>query len=220
MFERKRRTVIAEDHTILREGLRSLLHALNSGYEIVGEAPDGVEAVRCAATFKPDLMLLDLSMPKMNGLTAIEKIKKCSPQTKVLVLTIHKEEDFILEAFRSGADGYCLKDSTNNELERALECVFSGKPYVSPAIGAKVIEGYMDGRRNLKPQSSWDTLTARERQVLKIIGEGYKNREIADYLCISPKTVEKHRSNIISKLDLHSASSLTAYAIEKGIVAK
>ena len=215
----KKRIVIAEDHTILREGLRMLL-ASNPEFEVVGEAEDGLEAIRAAETQKPDLILMDLSMPRMNGMGAIQEIKKQVPSTKILVLTVHKTEEYILTTLKAGADGYILKDATHGELMLAIEHIFSGKSYLSPGISEKVIEGYLEGRRTIKTSSSWDTLTQREREILKMIAEGYKNKDIADYLCISAKTVEKHRANLMKKLDLHSASSLTAFAMEKGLIAK
>jgi DNA-binding NarL/FixJ family response regulator len=218
-MSQKVRIVIAEDHTILREGLRSLLSS-NPSFEIVGEAEDGREAIKCVEKFKPDLILTDLSMPRMNGMEAIKEIKRESPTTKVLVLTVHRAEEYILATFRAGADGYLLKDSTHAELVMAVKKVLSGKHYISPEISEKVIEGYLDGRRTLKTKSSWETLTQREREILKLIAEGYKNKGIADDLCISVKTVEKHRANLMEKLDLHSIQALTAFAIERGLVTK
>jgi DNA-binding NarL/FixJ family response regulator len=218
-MSQKVRIVIAEDHTILREGLRSLLSS-NPSFEIVGEAEDGREAIKCVEKFKPDLILTDLSMPRMNGMEAIKEIKRESPTTKVLVLTVHRAEEYILATFRAGADGYLLKDSTHAELVMAVKKVLSGKHYISPEISEKVIEGYLDGRRTLKTKSSWETLTQREREILKLIAEGYKSKGIADDLCISVKTVEKHRANLMEKLDLHSIQALTAFAIERGLVAK
>ncbi len=215
----KKTIVIAEDHTILREGLRSLLSG-DDEFKVVGEAEDGLEAVRSASSLTPDLILLDLAMPKMNGIAAIKEIKKQTPQTKVLALTIHKSEEYILEAFQSGADGYCLKDSTHYELLMAIRSVLSGKTYLSPDISEKVLTGYLEGKKSIKTSTSWDSLTQREREILKLIGEGYKNKEISDYLCISVKTVEKHRANLMKKLDLHNVSALTAYSIEKGLVIK
>ena len=216
-MNQKVRIVIAEDHTILREGLRSLLSS-DPSFEIVGEAEDGREAIKCVEKFRPDLILTDLSMPRMNGMEAIKEIKRQSPKTKVLVLTVHKAEEYILATFRAGANGYLLKDSTHAELVMAVKKVLSGKQYISPEISEKVIEGYLEGKKTLKSQTSWETLTQREREILKLIAEGYKNKEIAEDLCISVKTVEKHRANLMEKLDLHSIQALTAFAIEKGLV--
>lgn len=213
----KRRICIAEDHTILREGLKALISS-NPHLEIVGEAEDGREAVRLVEKIKPDLILLDLSMPRMHGVEALREMKKRRPETKVLVLTVHKSEEYVLAALQAGANGYVLKDATHAELSIAIENVLTGKPYLSPGISEGVIEGYLKGRRIPQPSTPWDTLTQREREILKLIGERYKNREIADELCISVKTVEKHRANLMEKLDLHSASALTAFAIQKGLV--
>ncbi|PKN22352.1 MAG: DNA-binding response regulator [Deltaproteobacteria bacterium HGW-Deltaproteobacteria-21] len=215
----KRKIVIAEDHKILREGLKSLLRTIDD-LEIVGEAADGLEAIRCVENYHPELLLLDLSMPKMNGISVIRDIKSRFPETKILVLTIHESEDYILESFHSGLDGYCLKDANYSELLIAIRSVLEGKTYLSPSISEKVLAGFLDDRKTLKSRSSWDMITQREREVLKLVGEGYKNKEIADYLCISVKTVEKHRSNIMRKLDVHTSSALTAIAIEKGLVTK
>jgi len=215
----KFRIVIAEDHTILREGLRSLLSS-SPDFEIVGEAEDGREAIRCVEKLKPHLVLTDLSMPRMNGMDAIREIKRRSPETKILVLTVHKTEEYILTTLQAGADGYLLKDSTHAELLMAVRHVLSGKHYISPGISDKVLEGYLEGRKTLKTRTSWETLTQREREILKLIAEGYKNKEIADDLCISVKTVEKHRANIMEKLNLHNVQALTTYAIEKGLVSR
>jgi two-component system response regulator NreC len=215
----KYRIVIAEDHTILREGLRSLLSS-SSDFEVVGEAEDGREAIRCVEKLKPDLILTDLSMPRMNGMEAIREIKKQSPKTKILVLTVHKTEEYILATLKAGADGYLLKDSTHTELVMAVRNVMSGRHYISPGVSEKVIEGYIEGRKTLKPRTSWETLTQREREILKLIAEGYRNKEIADDLCISVKTVEKHRANLMEKLNLHNVQALTAFAIGKGLVSR
>jgi len=211
------RIVIAEDHTILREGLKALLSA-KADFSIVGEAEDGRDAIRCVGQERPDLILMDLSMPKMNGLEAIREIKKQNPDTKVIVLTVHKTEEYILASLRAGADGYVLKDATHSELEMAINNVLKGKRFLSPGISEKVIGGYLEGKTTGKTKSVWDTLTQREREILKLIAEGNKNKEIADYLCISLKTVEKHRTNLMKKLDLHNVASLTAFAMEKGLI--
>ena len=215
----KHKIIIAEDHTILREGLRALLSS-DPDLEVVGEAEDGQEAIRVVEKFKPGLVLMDLSMPRMNGMDAIKEIKKRSPDTKVLVLTVHKTDEYILATLQAGADGYVLKDSTNVELRMAIRNVLGGKFFISPGVSGKLIEGYLENKRPLKPSTPWETLTSREKGILKLIAEGYKNKEIADFLCISVKTVEKHRANLMQKLDLHSVSTLTALAIEKGLITK
>ena len=209
--------VIAEDHTILRDSLQSLLE-MQEDLTVVGLAAHGLEAVQCADAFQPDIILMDISLPKMDGLSAIREIKQRHPEIKILTLTVHRDEEYILAAFKAGADGYCLKDAHFDEVLNAIRIVLSGKSYMSPEVSEKVLEGYLEGRKTLKTGSSWNSLTQREKEVLKLIAEGHKNAEIADFLCISVKTVNKHRSNLMQKLDLHNASALTAYAIEKGLV--
>ena len=215
----KQRILIVEDHTILREGLKSLLSS-HLDFEIVGEAGDGLEAIRAVDRVQPNLILMDLSMPRMDGIAAIREIKKKWPKIRVLALTVHKTEEYIMATLGSGADGYILKDTTHAELLEAIRIILSGKRVLSPSISEKVIEGCLDGKRKAPLKSSWDTLTRREREILKLIGEGNRNKKIAEFLCISPKTVEKHRANIMDKLNLHNASVLTAYAIEKGLITK
>ena len=215
----KKRIFIAEDHTILREGLKVLLSG-NPDFEIVGEAADGLEAISGIEKFSPDLILIDLSMPRMDGIESIREIKKRQSAVKIIALTVHKTEEYVLATLKAGADGYILKDSTHSDLIVAIKSVLNGKRYLSPGISKLVIEGYLEGKETLKTKSSWETLTQRERGILKLIGEGYKNKQIADFLCISPKTVEKHRSNLMSKLNLHSTSALTAFALEKGLISK
>ena len=214
-----KKIVIAEDHTILRDGLRSLLNS-DERCEVVGEAADGLEAIRCVEQCSPDLILLDLSMPRMSGASVIKEVKARFPEVKVLALSVHDSEEYILETFQLGADGYCTKAASHSELLMAIGSVLSGKRYISPDISDKVLEGFIEERKTLKAASSWETLTQREKEVLKMVGEGYKNKEIADFLCISVKTVQKHRANIMRKLNLHSASLLTSYAIDKGLVEK
>lgn len=218
-MEDKKRIFIAEDQTIVRDGLRALLSS-NPNLEVVGEAEDGRELIRNIEEYNPDLILMDLSMPRMNGMEAIKEVKKLLPDTKILVLTIHKTEEYILPVLKAGADGYVLKNDTQSELMTAIKSVLEGKSYLSPGVSQKVIEGYVEGSKIVKTKSSWDTLTQREREILKLIAEGYKNREIADDLCISIKTVVKHRANLMEKLDLHNVSALTTFAIEKGLVTR
>lgn len=216
-MENKLSIVLADDHTILREGLRALLSA-DPSIEIVGEAQDGREAVRRVEKLGPDLLLMDLSMPRMSGMDAIREIKKRYPETKIIALTVHKTEEYLLTTLQAGADGFVLKDATHDELLMAIKNVMGGKSYLSPGVSQKVIEGYLKGRESTQSLSSWETLSQREREVLKLIAEGFKNKEIAEDLCISLKTVEKHRANLMKKLDLHNAAALTVYAVEKGLV--
>jgi two-component system response regulator NreC len=211
------RIVIAEDHTILRAGLRALLSS-RKDIEVVGEAGDGREAVRIVDKLVPDLLLIDLSMPKMNGIEAIREIKGRHPQIKVIVLTVHKSEEYIIASLDAGAKGYILKDASHNELILALEYVMDGKIFLSPSISDKVVGAYLEQKKKKNTSSLLDNLTSREQEILKLIAEGYRNKDIADHLFISLKTVEKHRSNLMQKLDRRNTAALTAYAIEKGIV--
>jgi two-component system response regulator NreC len=218
-MKKQYRIAIAEDHTILREGLRALLIS-EPDFDVVCEAGDGRDAIQCIEEHQPDLILMDLSMPRMNGLEAIKEIKKRSRTTMVMALTVHKSEEYILATLQAGADGYVLKDTTHAELVSAIRHVLSGKRYLSPGVSEKVIEGYLEEKRIVKTRTAWDTLTKREREILKLIAEGYKNKEIADYLCVSLKTVEKHRTNLMKKLDIHNVATLTAFAMEKDLVNK
>jgi DNA-binding NarL/FixJ family response regulator len=219
MTNSKKKIVIAEDHTLLREGIIALLKAQDD-FAVVGEAEDGLEAVRTVEKHQPDLVLLDLAMPRMNGISAIRDIKSRFPKVKILAVTIQTSDEYILAAFEAGADGYCLKQATRDEFINAARKVLDGMTYISPEISDKVMKGYLQGKKALKSETRWDTLTQREKEILKLISEGYKNQEIADYLHISPKTVDKHRSNLMKKLDRHNIAELTAYAIEKDIVVK
>jgi len=216
-MQQKHRIVIADDHTILRQGLRALLES-DQEFQVIGEAEDGREAVQCAEDLSPDVVVMDLSMPRMHGIEAIREIRRRTPQTRILVLTVHKNEEYILATFKAGANGYVLKDATHAELVTAIRTLLQGKPYLSPAISETVIEGYLEGKKGLRAESSWDSLTPREREIVKLIAEGYRNREIADFLCISVKTAEKHRANLMKKLDVHSVSALTTLAIQKGLI--
>jgi two-component system, NarL family, response regulator NreC len=211
------RIVIAEDHTILREGLKALLSS-QPDLKIVGEAGDGLEAIRCVRDLGPDMVLLDLSMPRMTGLDAIKEIKRINPDVKIIVLTVHSSEEYILATLQAGADGYVLKEAHSAELQTAIRHVLEGRRYLSPSISGTVIDGLLQGKKASAIRSSWETLTQREREILKLIAEGHKNKDIADLLCISVKTVEKHRANLMEKLGLHNVAALTALAAEKGLI--
>ncbi len=156
----------------------------------------------------------------MGGISAITDIKKRYPKIKIIALTVHKTEEYILAALKAGADGYILKDATHNELIMAIKSVSDNRQYLSPGVSEKVIQGYLEGKKTLKSDSSWDMLSQREKEVLKLIAEGYKNKEIAEFLCVSLKTVENHRANLMKKLDLHNAAALTAFAMQKGMVTR
>lgn len=216
-MSQKHRILIAEDHTILREGLRALL-AADPEFDVVGDVEDGLEAIKSVKSLSPDVVIMDLSMPKMNGVGAIKEIKRVAPDTKIVVLTVHRNEEYILASFQAGSDGYVLKYAGHEELVSAIRTVLRGQPYLSPAVSAVVLEAYLEGQKGLNGQSPFRGLTTRETEVLKLIAEGYKNKQIADLLGISAKTVERHRANLMKKLDLHSAAALASFALEKGLI--
>jgi DNA-binding NarL/FixJ family response regulator len=211
------RILIVEDHTILREGLKAIIENIPN-YIVVGEAGDGLEAVQLASTLEPDLILMDLSLPKMSGISAIKEIKKRYCSIKVVALTVHDEDEYIQCVFQAGAEGYVLKDASKQELLLALNNVLIGKRYVSSSISHKLISGYLEGRKVQKASSGLDLLSEREIVILKLISEGNRNKDISQYLNISEKTVKKHRANIMSKLNLHSASALTSFALKSDLI--
>jgi len=217
-MRKKYRIVLVDDHNLIRAGLRALLSD-EPDFEVVGEANDGREAIHIVEQLTPDIVLMDLCMPGMNGFEAIKEIKRQRLETKILALTVHKTEEYILTTLEAGADGYVLKEADQDELMMAIRKVLSGKRYLSPDISEMVIEGYLLGRKELKSKPAWNKLTQREREILKLIAEGNKTKEIATYLCISSKTVEKHRASLMRKLNLRNIAKLTAFAVEKGITA-
>ena len=211
------RILIVEDHTLLRTGLVALLNQ-DPELAVVGEADNGRDAVRAIGTLKPHLVLMDLSMPGINGIEAITEIKRRYPETLVIALTVHKAEEYIRAALHAGANGYVLKDATHDELRAAIRTVVAGKVYLSPLVAGSVVTTYLGGAKAAGPRPL-DALTLRERQVLKLVAEGHPNRWIAEYLCLSMKTVEKHRSNLMKKLDCHNTANLTRFAIVNGLLA-
>lgn len=215
------RIVIADDHAIMRDGLTAMLDK-EADFEIVGTAENGRTAIAEVDRTLPDIVVMDLTMPGTDGATAIRIIKRKHPEVRVVVLTFHREDAYIHAALEAGADGFVLKDDGRKELLSAVQNVRMGRQYLSPAICDRVVSGYLRGTSTSTPQkssaASWEVLTAREREVLKLVAEGYKTREIADYLSLSKKTVEKHRTNMMRKLDLHGVSAVTAYAIENGLL--
>jgi two-component system, NarL family, response regulator NreC len=215
----KYKIVIADDHTLFRQGLRALL-ALHPEFEIVGEAEDGRAAIKCAADHHPDLVLMDLSMPKMNGPEAIQEIKKSFPKVKILVVTVHRTEEYVIASLRAGANGYILKYASHEELILAITSILKGENYLSPKISGTVIDGYLRGEGIKQEKTSWESLTLREREILKLIAEGHRNKAIADHLYISLVTVRTHRANIMKKLNAHNVSDLTALAMQKGLISE
>ena len=209
--------LVADDHSILREGLRALLSD-SPDLEVIGEAEDGQQAIEKVRQLHPDLVLLDLSMPNINGTEAIRVIKRRYPETKIIALTVHKSEEYVRATLDAGADGYVLKDDTSSDLLTSIRNVRKGKLHLSPGICDQVINGFLNRPDNPQKGHSWDRLTLREREVLKLIAEGNKNREIAECLSVSIKTVEKHRSNLMRKLNLRGISALTTYAIDNGLI--
>ena len=212
----KIRILLAEDHTILREGLRSLLEK-QPDFEVVAEAENGRQAVDLTQQLNPDVVLMDIAMPQLNGLEATEQIRRSRRCSQVLILTQHENEEYIRRALAAGAAGYLLKDTDSSELFIAIRAVHRGESILSPAITRLVIEDYLRWG-DIRPQDSSDGLTPREREILQLIAEGYTNKQIAEILCISIKTVQAHRSNLMNKLDLHDKGELVKYAIQKKII--
>jgi len=213
------RVIVADDHTILRDGLKALLES-QPDLEVVGEAANGREAIRVANEQQPDLLVTDITMPLTNGTDAIRVLKKRYPRLKVIALTVHSVDKYVRTALGCGADGYVLKDDSIAELLRAIRYVLQGKKFLSAGVSTGIVEGYLGQSTASKSPVLDGKLTHRECETLKLIAEGLKNKEIAAHLCVSVKTVEKHRANVMRKLDLHSGPALTAYAFENGLTTK
>ena len=214
----KTRIVLADDHAILREGIRALLED-QSDMTVIGEAADGRKAVELARDLSPDIIVMDIGMPLLNGLEATRQIKHNFPQVSVLVLTMHDNEEYVSQILAAGASGYVLKRAASSELVTAIRAVAAGQSFLSPAVTKLLIEGYM-GRQPAAPVmvDSFETLTAREREVLQLVAEGHTNAQIAKLLNISLKTVKAHRSNLMQKLGLHDRGELIKVAIHRGII--
>ncbi len=215
-----KRILIAEDHALFRQGIRSLIESSGASYVVVAEAKDGLEAVAAAIELEPDIVLIDLCMPNQNGMESIAAIKKRLPDIKVIALTAHRSEEHVRVSLEAGADGYVLKDDTSDDLLQALRACQEGKVFLSPAICGGVVSGYLGRGEGAAAETGWGALSPRERQVLKLAAQGKRNREIADVLSLSIKTVEKHRATMMRKLGLSNASELVAYALETGLIQK
>jgi DNA-binding NarL/FixJ family response regulator len=213
----KTKILIADDHALVRQGIAAFLN-MSDAYEVVGEAADGVEAIAAVRKYKPDIVLMDISMPKLGGLEATVEIKKIAPEVKILVLTQYEDTVYIRRFFKAGVSGYLLKKAVGVELITAIEAIRSGKVYIHPSIAMSLVDGYMGIQRGECVEDTYDSLTDREKQVLKLIAEGYTQKEAADILNISAKTVVTHQTNISEKLDIHTRAGLIKFAIQKGII--
>jgi DNA-binding NarL/FixJ family response regulator len=212
------RILIADDHEIVRRGLRNLLET-QANWEVAGEAITGRQAVEEARRLSPDLVIMDISMPEMNGLEATRQICKIAPETQVLILSIHENEQLVHEVLEAGARGYVLKSDAGRDLIAAVESLCQHKPFFTPKISEMVLEGYLKGGSvadNYK--SPQNRLTAREREIVQLLGEGQSNKEVAESLNISVKTVETHRSHIMEKLNIHSLGDLIRYAVRNHLI--
>ncbi len=212
----KIRVLLADDHTILRDGIRSLLED-EEDMLVIGEAEDGRTAVRMACQLEPDVVLMDIAMPLLNGLEATRQIKQHCPHVQVLILSMHENEEYIRQVLATGAMGYILKDAAARDLLGAIRAVYQGEAVLSPAITRLVIEDYLRWGDLSREEVDY-SLSPREREVLQLIAEGYTNKQIAEILSISIKTVQTHRANLMSKLDLHDRGDLIKYAIQKKII--
>ncbi|MGB3702838.1 MAG: response regulator transcription factor [Anaerolineales bacterium] len=210
------RVLLADDHTILREGIRALIED-QEDMEVVGEAENGQATVKMVAQLLPDVVVMDIAMPLLNGLEATRQIRRDFPQVKVLILTMHENEEYIRQVLTAGALGYVLKDAAARDLLGAIRTVYQGEAVLSPAITRLVIEDYLRWG-DIRPEDTTNGLTAREREVLQLIAEGYTSKEIAGILSLSVKTVQSHRTNLMNKLDLHDRGELIKYAIQKKII--
>jgi two-component system, NarL family, response regulator NreC len=205
------RVVLADDHVLVRQGLKSLLE--REGFQVVAEASDGQEAVRYVQTLKPDIAVLDITMPILNGLDAARQMSLSSPKAKAILLTQHDDEQYLSEALDAGVRGYVLKSQVASDLIQAIRQVSRGEVYLSPGVSSAVMGAYRS-----KSQKPRDPLTTRERQVLQLIAEGKSTKDVASVLGISVKTAESHRTRLMQKLDIHETASLVLYAVRRGIV--
>jgi DNA-binding NarL/FixJ family response regulator len=210
------RVLIADDHKIMLAGLRSLLEK-QADLEVVGEAENGRKAVQMAQEKKPDVVVMDVSMPDLNGIEAATQIKESLPETRVIALSMHSDKRFVMGMLRAGAAGYLLKDCASQELANAIAQVAAGKKYLSPEITGVVIDDFLQGGSSGEDAAVASVLSAREREVLQLIAEGWSTKQIASHLYVSIKTIETHRRQIMKKLDLHSIADLTKYAIREGL---
>jgi RNA polymerase sigma factor (sigma-70 family) len=212
------RVLLADDHGVVRKGLRFLLER-QPDMEIVGEAADGREAVRLAEAENPDIVIMDIAMPLLNGIEATAQMVKRNPAIAVIILSVHSDEDYLLSSLNAGAKGYLLKDSAEVDLVRAIEAVRKGTPFFSPEIAKTMLEDYMRFLQQRNLQDSYDLLTEREKEVLQLLAEGKSNKEVASILDVSVYTVDSHRTHLMQKLNLHNTAEIVLYAVRKKIIA-
>jgi two-component system response regulator NreC len=212
------RVLIADDHRLIRAGLRLVIEK-EQGLSVVGEADDGRQAVALAEKHKPDVAVLDISMPNLNGIEAARLIREVLPDTQIVMLSMHSDEAYVLRALKAGARAYLLKDSAEADLVRAIRAVAEGKSFFSPAVGKVLLEDYMRKLQRSGAEDSYELLSAREREILQLVAEGKSSKEIAAQLNLSVYTVETHRSNLMQKLNLRGLPELILYAVRKGIIA-
>lgn len=208
---------IADDHTLVREGIKQLINS-NADMEVVAEADNGRDALQVAERVKPNVALIDISLPGLNGIETTRQLRKACPNTQVVILTIHTEEDYIFHAVRAGAIGYVVKHSPAEELYAAIRAAARGESFMSPKISRVVLEDYRRRIEHGEVDQEFENLTTREREILQLIAEGNSNKDIARILNISVKTVETHRARVMQKLDIHDVTGLTKYAIRKKLV--
>jgi len=211
------RILLADDHTVVRKGLRLLLES-HEGFQVIADAADGREAVVLAEQHRPDVVVMDIAMPTLNGIEAARQIGAALPQTAIVILSMHSDEAYVLKALKAGARAYLLKDSAEHDLINAVKAVSDGKAFFSPAISKMLVEDYVRQMQEQNVEDSFDLLTTREREILQLLAEGRSNKEVASVLQLSLYTVETHRANIFQKLNLHSGAELILYAIRKGVI--
>lgn len=213
----KIRVFLADDHGVVRKGLRFLLER-QPEMEVVGEAADGREAIDLVAELKPHVVVMDIAMPRLNGIDATSQIVKRDPSIGVIMLSMHSDEGYLIRTLAAGAKGYLLKDSAEADLVRAVEAVAQGKPFFSPAIAQTLLEDYLRQLQQRGASDSYDLLTDREKEILQLLAEGKSNKDVAAFLNLSPYTVETHRTHIMQKLNLHNTAELVLYAVRKRII--
>ena len=212
------RVVLADDHILVRQGLKRILEEM-ADLEVIGEAGNGLELLKLLERITPQMILLDISMPNLRGIEAIREIKALHPEAKILIITMHKDKEYLYQAISAGANGYFLKEDADTELSTAIETIRRGKVYISPLLSGDLADDWAQTyRAKSKLPYEPDTLTTREREVLKMIAEGKSSKEVADLLFISVRTVERHRANLMDKLGIKKTADLVKYAIRKGYV--